>query len=496
MMSEEQALNMLLMSWRATPAPDALCSRVLDSFRRQMSRRAEEEEEMKRCPMCYEEFAPQFRFCPVDGLPLVSAQQPDALNDFTEVDWEQSAGEYVPASVGAANENVVRASTPPKAATFASMPTQAAVRAEYQLTLLTEASLLARLTTEMRAVTAESRLTWPEFKREPRAFVQRTAAGYGLLLRRSLARENVAYGLVTALVVVLTLVVAVVALEGYHKAHPMLASNVNEDLVVTDWVTPIPPEQKQEAGPAGMAAHGTGGGSLQNKERPGGGGGGGRHEALPASHGILPPATWQPQLVAPDPKPPVILNAHLPTPATLQGDPVLFPPDARALPYGDPKSQATELSSGAGDGNGIGDGNGGGVGSGRDNGYGPGEGGNTGGGPMKPGGGGVGCCGGTIDYANTIFTVHNVTRRAVITAKPEPQFTEEARKNNVTGEVALRMILSASGQVTNIVPIKRLPDGLTEKAIEAARRIQFTPAEKDGHKVSQYVSVVYNFNIY
>ncbi|MBA3323229.1 MAG: energy transducer TonB, partial [Pyrinomonadaceae bacterium] len=39
-------------------------------------------------------------------------------------------------------------------------------------------------------------------------------------------------------------------------------------------------------------------------------------------------------------------------------------------------------------------------------------------------------------------------------------------------------------------------DGLTEKAIEAARRITFTPAEKDGRPVSQYITLVYNFNIY
>lgn len=493
-MSEEQALNMLLMSWSADAAPDGLRSRVQDSFRRQLRRQAGEEEEvMKRCPMCYAEFAPQFRFCPVDGLPLVSAQQSDAINGFTEAEWEELTGEFAP--VGAMNESVPRGGHA-KQATFAAASMRPAARGEYHLTLLTEASLFARLTTEVRAVTAESRLTWPEFKRDPRAFVQRTVVGYGLLLRRSLARENVGYGLVTALIAVLTLIGAVVALEGYHKAHPdALAKNAYEDLEVTGWVN-IPPEQKQEAGPAGMAARGTGGGSAQNKERPSGGGGGGRDEALPASHGKLPPATLQPPIVAPDPKPPAITNPHLPVQATLQGDPVLFPPDPRPLPFGDPKSQATELSSGSGDGNGIGEGNGGGVGTGNGDGYGPGDGWNTGGGPAKLGGNGPGCCGGTVDYANTIFTVNKVTRRAVITAKPEPQFTEEARKNGVTGEVALRMVLSASGQVTNIVPLKRLPDGLTEKAIEAARKIQFTPAEKDGHKVSQYVSVVYNFNIY
>ncbi|MDQ5835726.1 MAG: energy transducer TonB [Acidobacteriota bacterium] len=89
-----------------------------------------------------------------------------------------------------------------------------------------------------------------------------------------------------------------------------------------------------------------------------------------------------------------------------------------------------------------------------------------------------------------------MTRKAVITFKPEPGFTEEARKNNVTGAVRLRAILSAGGGVTGISVVKGLPDGLTEKAIAAARQIRFTPAEKDGHAVSQYIVLEYNFNIY
>ena len=71
-----------------------------------------------------------------------------------------------------------------------------------------------------------------------------------------------------------------------------------------------------------------------------------------------------------------------------------------------------------------------------------------------------------------------------------------ARKNNVTGVVRLRAILSASGAVTNITTVKSLPDGLTEKAIAAARQIKFRPAQKDGRTVSQYVVLEYNFNIY
>jgi len=74
------------------------------------------------------------------------------------------------------------------------------------------------------------------------------------------------------------------------------------------------------------------------------------------------------------------------------------------------------------------------------------------------------------------FEARMVTTKVVITAKPEPEFTEEARKHNVEGIVRLRAILSSSGQVRNISILKRLPDGLTEKAIAAAHRSKFRPA--------------------
>jgi hypothetical protein len=50
--------------------------------------------------------------------------------------------------------------------------------------------------------------------------------------------------------------------------------------------------------------------------------------------------------------------------------------------------------------------------------------------------------------------------------------------------------------VQGISVVKGLPDGLTERAISAAKQIRFTPAEKDGRTVSQYVTLEYNFNIY
>lgn len=89
-----------------------------------------------------------------------------------------------------------------------------------------------------------------------------------------------------------------------------------------------------------------------------------------------------------------------------------------------------------------------------------------------------------------------VTQKATVVVKPEPNYTEEARNHQVTGTVVLRGVLSTSGGVTNIRLLSGLPFGLSDKAIESARQIRFIPAIKDGHFVSMYIQLEYNFNLY
>jgi TonB family protein len=147
------------------------------------------------------------------------------------------------------------------------------------------------------------------------------------------------------------------------------------------------------------------------------------------------------------------------------------------------------MGSGTPSGGGIGSGEGAGIGFGQGRaGVGPGRG-------PRPGPAGVGSGPNSepVDYTRP-FRQNDVTKKAMITHKPRPGFTEEAQRNGVTGVVRLRAVLNFSGEVTNIYVVKGLPDGLTEKAVAAARRIKFTPAEKDGHKVSQYVVLEYNFS--
>lgn len=268
-----------------------------------------------------------------------------------------------------------------------------------------------------------------------------------------------------------------------------------EQLVVQQYID-IPNEQPTpDEGTAGLNK-GKGGGSKPKQEKPGGGGGGGREEQKPASFGKTPQASLTvPQVVAPDPHPPTIKNPVLPMAATVVADPMLVPPDARNLAYGDPKSKSTETSSGPGTGNGIGTGTGGGIGPGEGGGIGPGRGGNIGGGDYHEGGGGPGGGGGGTDY-NKVFSGKDVSSKARVLSKPEPQYTEEARKNQVTGTVVLRAVFTSGGQVTNIRAVSGLPYGLTERAIAAARQIKFVPATKDGRQVSMYIQLEYNFNLY
>ena len=86
-----------------------------------------------------------------------------------------------------------------------------------------------------------------------------------------------------------------------------------------------------------------------------------------------------------------------------------------------------------------------------------------------------------------VYERREVTQPARILSKPEPSFTDEARQNDVDGVVRLRLVLAASGKVTDISVIEGLPYGLTDNALKAANEIKFTPAIKDGRAVSQYM---------
>lgn len=215
-------------------------------------------------------------------------------------------------------------------------------------------------------------------------------------------------------------------------------------------------------------------------ERAGGGGGGGGNEPNPPSFGRLPKATLQPPLISPSPHPPKIEFPSLPVEPTIQAQPELLPQMAQNLPLGDPTSLSTIPSAGPGSGGGIGTGRGGGVGPGRGVGYGPGEGWNVGGGQPRIGGGDQSLAASQPQILN----------------KPRPDWTEEARRNRIQGRVVLSATFGADGIVRDIRVVRGLGYGLDEKAIEAAKKIQFIPArDARGRPIDYRLTIYVDFTL-
>ena len=93
-----------------------------------------------------------------------------------------------------------------------------------------------------------------------------------------------------------------------------------------------------------------------------------------------------------------------------------------------------------------------------------------------------------------VYRGKEVTQRAVLDFKPEPMFTDRARKKKTEGLVEFYAVLLPSGEVKVVNVTKRLPNGLTEEAQKAAVRIRFKPALLEGKAVSQIIILQYSFN--
>jgi TonB family protein len=450
---------------------------------------------MKQCPTCREEFADKFSFCPVDGTPLAADAEPVAAPPVREqapVSPSSHAESYAADKSDAGSE--ASSSVPEAAATTALVP----MGAEYHLTFLDDTGLTRRLVNELKVVAHNSELTWPEFKRDPFGYTGRFISGYSSLLWRFFTSRNVAIATSSALLVVLTAVILIIVTGRNQEKRQQQQDLVVEQLIDAN---EIPPEEAKEKPDKGVGTgeqgrvgfnKGKGEGSKPQPAPAHGGGGGGQQDSLPTQVGRIPPPSEIPAKI---PTTPPIKPPLLPT-AGINIDPALY----KNQPYdrfGDPRSQSTATSAGPGSGNGLGNGTGAGIGEGNGTGFGPGNGRNMGGGDPSDGGGGRGGGRGNNgeDY-NKTFNPKDVNVKARILSRPEPQYTEEARKNQVSGTVVLRAVFSSSGQVTNIRAVSGLPYGLTERAIAAAREIRFTPAMKDGRPVSQYIQIEYNFNLY
>lgn len=260
----------------------------------------------------------------------------------------------------------------------------------------------------------------------------------------------------------------------------------SEQVKMVDSIEEVKAEKvpKEQQGKGGFT-----GGSKPKIEQAGGGGGGGRETQNLPSKGVPPKMSLTPPIIPPSVDPPKIKNPTLVVPMTALGDPKALP-DMKG-PIGDPRGVEGPPDPGSGRGNGIGTGSGGGVGEGDGAGVGRGRGMNAGGGdPNFGGGAGPGGAGGLVPYGQ-------LSTKPVMIYKEKARYTEEARQNKIQGSVILSMVVSADGTVRDIKVVRGLPDGLTESAIAAARKMRFKPATKNGQPVATRLgSVEFAFNIY
>jgi TonB family protein len=76
-----------------------------------------------------------------------------------------------------------------------------------------------------------------------------------------------------------------------------------------------------------------------------------------------------------------------------------------------------------------------------------------------------------------------------LVSKPRPDYTDEARRLRIEGEVVLRVMFSASGNLQVLDVIRGLGHGLDENAVRAAEKIRFKPASSDGRPVDSIATV-------
>jgi protein TonB len=193
------------------------------------------------------------------------------------------------------------------------------------------------------------------------------------------------------------------------------------------------------------------------------GGGGGQRGPTPVTKGT-PPKFADTQIVPPN-KPPLIEpKIKIQPTIEVQQDVKM----ASSIPQiGIASSPLVGMSMGNGSGTGLGSGNGSGLG--------PGSGGNTGGGPRRIGGG--------VSAPVLIYSV-------------EPEFSEEARKAKVAGNVLVNLWVDTQGNPSHVHVIRGVGMGLDEKALEAVRQYRFKPAMENGKPVLVELNVEVNFQIF
>jgi TonB family protein len=215
----------------------------------------------------------------------------------------------------------------------------------------------------------------------------------------------------------------------------------------------------------------------------GGGGGGGSRQPIPPpkaqKKGERRQSSPVPQIEIPEPIEPPKQPVKPPDPEPKEEPPVVAPVATVAADQTDRRGVLEEEpaetdSHGSGTNGGVGSGEGVGIGEGSGPGIGPGSGGGTGGGPYRPGSG--------IEPPRLLREVR-------------ADYTEEARRRGIQGEVLLEVVVRRDGSVGDARVIQGLGYGLERRAVDAVSQWRFAPARRLGSPVDVIVEVAVEFRL-
>lgn len=88
-----------------------------------------------------------------------------------------------------------------------------------------------------------------------------------------------------------------------------------------------------------------------------------------------------------------------------------------------------------------------------------------------------------------------------ILSRPRPAYTDEARKDNIQGVVLVKVTFEADGNIGKVTDVSENAEnlrksGLVNAAIEAAKKIKFEPAMKNGKPAKVTQIMQYRFTLY
>jgi protein TonB len=73
------------------------------------------------------------------------------------------------------------------------------------------------------------------------------------------------------------------------------------------------------------------------------------------------------------------------------------------------------------------------------------------------------------------------------------EYTEEARRRSLTGDVLLEIVVRFDGTVGDVRLVRGLGSGLDQRAVQAVRQWRFDPARRKGVPVNVLVEVAVEF---